>query len=200
MDNSFLRGHNTSEFEFIQKISFFFSLCSLRGIILEFGFLPYFKLCSWFFNEQRQLFMRLHPLRKQKHTMCPHPLTTTWQLFMCLHLVMNKRQLTYFRSLKNNHVLFFFLLRFFPWYQSQSQICFSADTHMANREWSPPMLISPCNDRDGWRRDGLSHLPYPAIVAHYYRPLRVREPQLPSPQPGECFRVLYFLVTYTLYI
>ena len=37
--------------------------------------------------------MRLHPLRnKRKHIMCTHPLMTTWQL-------------TYFRSLKNYHVL-----------------------------------------------------------------------------------------------
>ena len=72
-----------------------FSRGSLRGIILEFGFLSYPKLCSWFFNEQRQLLMRLHPLRnKQKHIMCPHPLMTTWQLFMRLHPVMNERQLT----------------------------------------------------------------------------------------------------------
>ena len=39
---------------------------------------------SWFFNKQRQLLMRLHPLRNK------------WQLIMCLHSVMNERQLTYF--------------------------------------------------------------------------------------------------------
>ena len=71
--------------EFIQSISFFFSLRSLCGIILEFGFLSYAKLCSWFFDEQRQLLVCLHP--KQKHIMCLHPLTTKWQLFMLLHPV-----------------------------------------------------------------------------------------------------------------
>ena len=81
--------------EFIQRISFFFSQRSLRGIILEFGFLSYPKLWSWFFNEQKQPLMHLHPLRNK------------WQLIMRLHPVMNDRQLTYFRSLKNYHALIF---------------------------------------------------------------------------------------------
>ena len=55
-DESFLwvfvkRGSIPWSAEFIQVISFFFSLRSLRGIILEFGFLLYPKKCSWFFNE-----------------------------------------------------------------------------------------------------------------------------------------------------
>ena len=85
--------------------------------------------------------------------------------------------------------------RFLPWYQSWSPICFSADTYMANREWGPPMPISPCNDRERWRWDGLSHFHYSVILAYYYCPLTVRESQLPSPQPGKCIRVSYFLVT-----
>ena len=82
--------------EFIQRISFFFSLRSLRGIILEFGFLSYRKLCSWFFNEQRQLLMRLLPLwNRWKHIMC---LTRLWMNGNSLH----------FHSLKIHHVLIFF--------------------------------------------------------------------------------------------
>ena len=81
--------------EFIQGISFFYFLRSLRGIIFYFGFLSYPKLCSWFFNEQKQLLMRLHPLRNKVATLRrPHP-------------VMNERQLTNFRGLKIHHVLIF---------------------------------------------------------------------------------------------
>ena len=83
------------------------------------------KLCFWFFNEQRQLLVRLHPV------------TTTWQL-------------TYFRSLKNDHVLIF-LGGFFLSTKYGRGVCFSADTYMANREWGPDMPISPCNDREGGR-------------------------------------------------
>ena len=56
----------------------FFSLC---GIILEFGFFSYPKSCSWFFNEQRQLFMRLHSvMNKWQLTMRPNPVINEWQL------------------------------------------------------------------------------------------------------------------------
>ena len=53
--------------------------------------------------------MRLDPLRnKRKRIMCPHPLTTNWQLYMHLHPVINERLLASFRSLKIHHVLAFF--------------------------------------------------------------------------------------------
>ena len=211
---SFNEAYHTSEFEFIERISFFFSLCSLRGIILEFGFLPYLKLCSWFFNKERQLLMCLHPLRnKWQHIMCPHPLMTTWQLFMRLHLVMNEwqlfmrlhpmmnerqlfmrlhpvmnvwqlfmhlhpvmndwqpfmrlhpvmneRQLTYFHCLKNYHMLIFFG-SFFLRTKHDREVCFSADTYMANREWGSPMPISPCNDKEGRRER--QPLPQPILL------------------------------------
>ena len=96
-------------------------LCSLRGIILEFGFLPYLKLCSWFFNEQRQLLMRLHP-------------------------VMNERQLTYFRSLKNYNVLTYGV--FSPQYQSLS----------LTRTWLIESQVLPC----------LSHLVMIEKVGEWY--------------------------------
>ena len=107
---SFNEAYHSSDCWVHSKEKFFlFSHGSLRGIILEFGFLSYLKLCSLLFNEQTQLLMRLHPLRNtRKYIMCPLPLTTTWLLIMRLHLVMNEWQLTYFRSLKNYHVLIFF--------------------------------------------------------------------------------------------
>ena len=58
----------------------------------------YPKLYSWFFDEQRQLLMRLHPLRNKR------------QLTMRLHPVMNEWQLTYFLLFE---VLFFFFCRLF---------------------------------------------------------------------------------------
>ena len=81
----------------------------------------------------------------------------------------------------------------YPW--SWSQICFSADAHMANRKWGPPMPISPCNDWEGWRRDGLSHFHNSVILAYNYGPLMATESQLPSPITSKCIRVSYFLVT-----
>ena len=101
----------------LQVISFF-SLHSLRGIILEFGFLSYPKLCSWFFNEQRQLLMCLHFVKNER------------LLTMCLHPVMNKWQLTYFCSLKIYHVLIFGSIFLDTKYGRG--VCLSADTYMAN--------------------------------------------------------------------
>ena len=74
-----------------------------------------------------------------------------------------------------------FFWRALPRYQIWSRVCFSADTYMANREWGPPMPISACNDREGWRRDGLSPLPLFCL--------------LPSSLTAKCIRVSYFLVT-----
>ena len=108
--------------EFIRVISFFFSLRSLRGIILEFGFLSYPKLRSWFYNVQRQLLMRLHPM-------------------------MNERQLSHFRSLKIYHMLIFSGIFLDTKYGQGVRL--SADTYIANREWGPPMSTSPCNDIGG---------------------------------------------------
>ena len=81
--------------EFIQMISFFFSLPSLRGLFLEFGFISYPKLCSWFFHEQRQLLMRLHPV------------ITTWQLRCVFTLRWMNGHGLIFCSLKMPHVLIF---------------------------------------------------------------------------------------------
>ena len=93
---SFNEAYHTSEFEFIQmKIVFSFSHGSLHGNILEFRFLSYPKLCSWFSTKKRQLLM------------CFHPFTTSWQLFMCLLPVMNEQQPTHFRSLKSYQLLTF---------------------------------------------------------------------------------------------
>ena len=120
--------------EFIQVTSFFFSLRSLHGIILEFGFLSYPKVCSWFFNEQRQLLMRLHPL------------TTTWQ-HLCVFTLwwMNGNWLI---SVVWKFTTCWFFWRALSRHQIWSRVCFSADTYMANREWGPPMPISACNNRD----------------------------------------------------
>ena len=90
--------------EFIQRISFFFSWHSL-----EFGLISYPKLCSCFFSEQKQLLMRLHPLRNTWQLfMRLQPVMNEWQLTMRLHPVMNERQLTYFHSLKNSPRVDFF--------------------------------------------------------------------------------------------
>ena len=174
---------------FIQRISFFFSLCSLHGVILEFGLLQYLKLCSCFFNEQRQLLMCLHPLRnKRKHIMCPHPLTTTWQLIMRLHSVMNERQLIYFCSLKNYHVLVFggFSLNTNCGRRSASPL---THTWLIESEVFPRLSHLVMLERVG-EKDGLSH----ANSADYYRRPIASVSHFLSPQPGECIRVSYFLV------
>ena len=122
-----------------KRISFFFSLMVLCAALfwnLDFFHIPNYVL--GFSTNKRQLLMHLHPLRN------------TWQITMRLHPVMNERQRTYFRCLKNYHVLIFLAVSFsVP--QHGRGICLSADTHMANREWGPPMPISPCNDREGGR-------------------------------------------------
>ena len=61
---------------------------------------------------------------------------------MCLHPLMNKRQLTSFRSLKIHHVLAFW--PFLPQYQLWSPVCLSADAYKTNKEWGSPMPISAC--------------------------------------------------------
>ena len=162
--------------EFIQRISFF-SLRSLRGIILELVFLSYPKLRSWFFNEQRQFLMRLHPLRNK------------WQLIMHLHPLMDERQLTSFRSFKIHHVLalfggFFLSTNYGRWFASP----------LLTHTWLIENDVLPCLShlvmiqRVG-ERDSLFHCHYPVILAYYYRPLTVK-----------CIKVSYFLVTIYIYI
>ena len=91
---SFNEAYHTSEFEFIQRRRFFFSLMVLcAALFWNLGFFHIPNYVLGFSTNKRQLLMRLHPL------------TTTWQLFMRLYPVMNDQQLTYFRSLKNYHVL-----------------------------------------------------------------------------------------------
>ena len=82
-----------------------------------------------------------------------HVLTflTNKKLFlMCFHLSTNRWQLL---SLKVYHVLALWL--FLPQFQSWSPACFSADAHMANREWSSLMPMSTCTDRESWREKAL---------------------------------------------
>ena len=98
---------------------------------------------------------------------------------ICLHSVMNEQRLSYFRRLKNHHVLDF-LLPFLSQYQSWSQICLSVDTYMANRVWCTPMLISPWNDR-GWERDSFSHGQFSLLLSS------VDSCRLPSSADGQMY-------------
>ena len=128
---------------------------------------------------------------------CLHSPTAKRQLIMCLHPLTTKWQLTSLRSLKI-HVLaffffFFFLLQFLPPYQSWLQICFSADAHIANREVLPcPYHLVMIERGEERETASLSIILLTTIVSR--RP----KLQLPSPQPGECMRVSYFLVTLCL--
>ena len=118
---------------------------------------------------------------------------------MCLHTVMNKWQLTYFRSLKNYHVLIFFQ-QFLPQYQTWSRVSLSADTYMASREWCPSMPISPCNDREGWRRDGLFSIILLTTIVRWFLLANIVGCQPPSLTTRQSIRVSYFLVTIGIYI
>ena len=109
--------------------------------------------------------------------MCLHPSTNKWQLIMYLHSLVNKRQLTSFRSLKIHHELAFW--RVLPQYQSWSLVCFSADAYVAKSEWGSPMPISPGNKERVGERDG----PFHYSVCYYSPLLTARESQLPIPQP-----------------
>ena len=115
----FNEAHHTSEFEFIQRRSFFFSLivlCTAWLWNLDFLHIPNYVLS--FSTNKRQLLM------------CLHPSMSKWQLFS-------------FCSLKIYHVLAFW--QFLPQYQSWSQVCLSAaDAYMANREgWRETALPLP---------------------------------------------------------
>ena len=123
-----------------------------------------------------------------------HPLTTTFQLIMHPHPVMNKRQQTYFHSLKNYYVLTFGR--------------FSLNTNRGRRSVSPLIQtwlieseVLPCLSylvmivRVG-ERDGLSA----ANSAYYYRRPIATVSHFLSSQPGEYIRVSYFLVTIYIYI
>ena len=123
-----------------------------------------------------------------------HPLTTTFQLIMRPHPVMNKRQQTYFHSLKNYYVLTFGR--------------FSLNTNRGRRSVSPLIQtwlieseVLPCLsylvmiERVG-ERDGLSA----ANSAYYYRRPIATVSHFLSSQPGEYIRVSYFLVTIYIYI
>ena len=110
---------------------------------------------------------------------------------MCLHPLTNKQQLFSFRSLKNYHVLAFW--QFIPQYQSWSQVCLSPLTHTRPIESGVfscsccPVLIERVEKR--WPL-----FPLLILTCHYSYPM-VGEPHLFPPQPGECMRVSYFLVT-----
>ena len=68
---------------------------------------------------------------------------------MRFHPSMNKRQLLSFHSLKNYPLLAFW--QFIPQYQLWLQVCLSANTHMANREWGFLIPVSAWTNREGWR-------------------------------------------------
>ena len=90
--------------------------------------------------------------------MCLHLSTNERQLIICLDPLTNGRQLPSFRSLKNYHVLAFWLI--LPQYQSWLPICFSADVYMANREWDFLIPMSACTKRVEEKRP--SHFHYSA--------------------------------------
>ena len=163
---SFNEAYHTSECWFIQRRSFFFSSqCSLRGMILEFGFVPYPKLCLYFSTNQKTTAYVSHPST-------------------------NKRQLLSFHSLKNYHMLAFW--QFIPPYQSWSQVCFSPPMHTWPIESG--VLTCPCHlvliERVEERRP---LFPLLILACHYSQPTAGERHLLP-PQPGECMRVSYFLV------
>ena len=123
-----------------------------------------------------------------------HPLTTTFQLIMRPHPVMNKRQQTYFHSLKNYYVLTFGR---FSLNTNCGRRCASPLIHT----WLRESEVLPCLsylvmiERVG-ERDGLSA----ANSAYYYRRPIASVSHFLSSQPGECISGSYFLVTIYIYI
>ena len=184
--DSFKEAYHTSKFEFIQRISFFFSQHGFENL----GFFHISNYVLGFSTNKRQLLMRLHPLTtKWQHIMCPHSLMTTWPLFMRLHPVVNERRLTQSNSLKNYHVLVF--------------DCFSLNTNRDRRSSSLPTHtwlieceVPPCLSHLVMiERVGEREMASPtANSAFYYRLTIASVSHFLSPQPGECIWVSYFLV------
>ena len=123
-----------------------------------------------------------------------HPLTSTFQLIMHPHPVMNKRQQTYFHSLKNYYVLTFgrFSLNTNRGRRSASPLI---QTWLIESEVLPCLSYLVMIERVG-ERDGLSA----ANSAYYYRRPIASVSHFLSSQPGECIRGSYFLVTIYTYI
>ena len=115
---SFNEVHRTSGGGLVNSNFFLFFLGFCAAWILEFGFLSYPKLCSWFFDEQKAT-----PYASSSF----HDYMAT---IIRLHPVMNKWQLTKFPSFKNSPHVCFGVFHVFHW----SKVCFSADTYMSNRE------------------------------------------------------------------
>ena len=137
------------------------------------------KLCSWFFDEQRQLFMRLHPSRnKRQLAYLPYPK-------LRLHPVVNERQLTYFPWLENSPCVDFFGGLFLSTKYGREFASPLTYTWLIESEALPCLSPLVIIERVG-ERDSLSPCYYPVILAYYYRPLTVK-----------CIRVSYFLVTLT---
>ena len=149
---SFNEARQIQECKFIQRRSFFFSLCSLCGMTLESGFLPYPKLCV------------LALQSTNSNWLFPVVWKMTCWLFGSLFL-------------HSNHGCCLLL---------------SADAYMANSEWDSLMTMSPNANRGELKRNGLSTA---TILGYYYSWLMASVSHLLTPQPGECMRVSYFLVT-----
>ena len=127
-----------------------------------------------------------------------HPLTTTWQLFMRLHPVMNKLQLTYFRSLKNYHVLIFFAVSSSVPNMVEGPVSPLTHTWLIESEVLPSLSHLVMIKRVGERERETASTA--ANSANNYRRLIASVSHFLSPQPTEYIRVPYFLVTIYIYI
>ena len=134
---SFNETHQTSESEFIQKRSFFFSLSVLSAAWL--WNLGFFRIPNYVLS-------------------CS---TNKKQLLMCLHSSTNKRQLLMCLTLRriNGNCLVSVVWRFTPcwlfFYPLVSimitGLLLSADAYMAYREWDFLLPMSACTNREAWR-------------------------------------------------
>ena len=108
---------------------------------------------------------------KRQLLVCLH-LSTTWQHCMRLYPVMNLRQLTYFRSLKNHHVLIFLAVSSSVPNMVKGSASPLTHTWLIESEVLPYLSHLVMTERVGVR-DTLSPFHYSLILAYYYRPLIV---------------------------
>ena len=118
-------AYHTPECQVHSEDKHFYSLPSLRGIVLEFGFLSCPQIMFLVFQ-------------RAKATPCA---SSSFDDHMATNLY----------SVVWKFATSWFFWWALPQYQIWSMVCFSADTYMANREWCPSMPISPCNNREGGR-------------------------------------------------